>query len=394
MEKVKRLVNEIAYTPTQDLQNLSRLHLSLIPLLSFTSSLYRFALFARQRLYHLGLFSKHRLPVPVISVGNLTWGGNGKTPMVEFIARFFTKPGISPLILTRGYAGGDEVAMLQRHLVRTSVKIGVGANRAATAACFLERYGFINMCIMPPFEKLGTDRKFGNSSDADKIGVVILDDGMQHWSLLRDLEIVMVNGMVPWGNNRLFPRGPLREPLTALGRADIAVIHHADLVSDKQLKAIESTMREVKENLPIFFTTLSPSYFFEVKNYYSKLSLRAVHNMVVLCVSAIGFANAFVQGIEKIGPSAVDRLDFSDHHFIQAMDIKMIKERLRKLEEEFGVKPIVVVTEKDYYRDPVILKELDNFEVLVLCSSMQIMPFEGRTEESFNKLLTKLIKHS
>lgn len=214
------MVAEIAYTPLQHFPGLSPFHRSLIPLLSFASSLYGLALCLRHRLFHLGLFRKHRLPVPVISVGNLTWGGNGKTPMVELIACMLADSGISPLILTRGYAGGDEAKMLQRHLIRTSVKIGVGANRSAIAASFFERYGHINDY---------SSRHLESDSTSNKIGAVILDDGMQHWSLMRDVEIAMINGMMPWGNNQLVPLGPLREPLTSLRRADIVVIHHADL---------------------------------------------------------------------------------------------------------------------------------------------------------------------
>ncbi|KAF8391536.1 hypothetical protein HHK36_023841 [Tetracentron sinense] len=315
---------------------------------------------------------RKRLPVPVVSVGNLTWGGNGKTPMVEFIALWFSKAGISPLILTRGYAGEDEAKMLQRHLHGVSAKIGIGANRAATAACFFERYGFMDPRSSVCLEKLCHDQRVETGSNLDKISAVIMDDGMQHWSLCRNLEIVMVNGMMPWGNSQLLPLGPLREPLTALGRADVAVIHHADLVSNKDLKDIELRMQAVKETLPVFFTRLVPSHFFEVENHYSKLPLRVVCNMVVLCVSAIGFSNAFVQGIEK--------------------DIEMTRERLRKLHDEFGAKPIVVVTEKDYDRDPIILKELAPFKVLVLCSQLQIMPSRGRTEECFKKLLKEILE--
>ncbi|XP_058094857.1 probable tetraacyldisaccharide 4'-kinase, mitochondrial isoform X2 [Magnolia sinica] len=345
MENLRRAITQIANAQTQDLQNLSHFsRFCLIPFLSFSSSLYRLSLFLRHNLYLFGLFRKQRLPVRVISVGNLTWGGNGKTPMVEYIALLLSNSGITPLVLTRGYAGGDEAKMLQRHLLSTSAKIGVGANRAGTAAWFLEKYGYIDQ-FSTCFEKHCPGQK-SSCSEVGKIGAVILDDGMQHWSLLRDLEIVMVNGIIPWGNGQLLPRGPLREPLTALRRADVAVIHHADLISDRQLRHIKATVREIKETLPILFSRMSPSHFFEVKNCDSKLPLTTVKNMVVLCVSAIGCPNAFVLGIEQIGPLCVDRLDFSDHHFFQAMDIMTIKERLKVLKDEFRVKPIIVVTEK------------------------------------------------
>ncbi|KAG5597887.1 hypothetical protein H5410_039119, partial [Solanum commersonii] len=390
MEKLRKMVNQIAYTPPQDrLRTLSTLQFSLIPLLSLASTLYGFALPLRHRLYHLGLFHKDRLPVPVISVGNLTWGGNGKTPMVEFLAVWLAAAGSSPLILTRGYGGADEAKMFQRHLAGTPVKIGVGANRANTAACFLKRYGRISLCKHgdSDFEKHFSNNKQGNCSYSDQIGVAILDDGMQHISLWRDIEIVMVNAMIPWGNQQLIPLGPLREPLTALTRADIVVIHHADMVSKKDVESIASEVRKVKNSLPIFLSRLTPLYFLKAGNMSCKLALMDIHNTPVLCVSAIGSADSFVERMKKLEPAYVDRLDFSDHHLFQAKDIDMIRLRLQNLQLEFAMKPVVVVTEKDYDRAPEVLKCLDPYEVLVLCSSLQILPHNGNTEDSFKKCM-------
>ncbi|CAB4277859.1 unnamed protein product [Prunus armeniaca] len=281
MQKLRKAVSEIAYA--QNHAKLTHLQLCLIPVLRFASSLYKLALSLRRSLYHSGLFRKHRLPVPVISVGNLTWGGNGKTPMAEFIARFLADSGISPLILTRGYAGGDEAKMLRTHLLGRPVKIG----------------------------------KVGRHLSSEKNGAVILDDGMQHWSLQRDLEIVMVSGLTLWGNCHLIPCGPLREPFNALRRADVVVLHHADL----------------------------------------------------------------------IGAFNVDRLEFSNHHIFQAKDIEMIGRRLRELEDMFGHKPVVIVTEKDYDRDPEIFKHLDPYEVLALCSELKIILHRECNEDGFKKLL-------
>ncbi|XP_008808430.1 probable tetraacyldisaccharide 4'-kinase, mitochondrial isoform X4 [Phoenix dactylifera] len=373
MEGLKRMVTQIAFTPDSRLSQLPLLHRSLLPLLSLASSIYRFSLSLRRLLYFSGLLHQRRLPVPVISVGNLTWGGNGKTPMVEFIARLLDEAGIGPLILTRGYSGGDEAKMLHRHLLQTSARIGVGANRIATAASMFERHGYVDSSNTLS-EKLLSPYKFESGAKDEKVGVVILDDGMQHWSVLHDVEIVMLNGVMPWGNNRLLPRGPLREPPSALVRADIVVIHHADLVPDKQLKMIESTVHNIDATLPVFHSRMAPSHFFEVKNPHSRLPLSTVQNMVVLCISAIGFPDAFAQAISK--------------------DIDMITERLRKLKYEFNDEAIMVVTEKDYDRDPVILKRLYCLKVLVLCSSLQIMPLSARTEENFKMNLKKHLINS
>ncbi|CAL9108353.1 unnamed protein product [Musa acuminata var. zebrina] len=392
MEALKRAVIRVAATPDGRLQELPFLQRSLLlPLLSFASSLFRLSLALRRRLYRFGLLPRHRLPVPVISVGNLTWGGNGKTPMVEFIARICVEAGIPPLILTRGYASGDEAKMLERHLSGTSARIGVGANRTAVAASIFERHGYMKFENTLYSKKLSNPHEFGSASENGKVGVAILDDGMQHWSMLCDVEIVMLNGLMPWGNNHLIPRGSLREPLGALSRADIIVVHHADLVSDGQLKVIKSKMHTVDACHAVFFTRLAPSHFFEVKNQHSTLPLSVVLNRVVLCVSAIGFPNAFVQAVGKIGPLLVDRLDFGDHHSIQLNDIEMIKERLGKLKDRFNTEVVAVVTEKDYDRDALILREIHNFDVLVLCSSFQIMPSYGQGEDTFRRKLKELI---
>ncbi|TYI96665.1 hypothetical protein E1A91_D01G089300v1 [Gossypium mustelinum] len=390
MEKLKQAVKEIAYYRHQ--AKFSKLHLSLIPFLSLASSLYGALLYIRQSLYRSGFFSKNRLPVPVISVGNLTWGGNGKTPMAEFIAKRLADYGISPLILTRGYAGGDEAKMLKRHLLGGPVKVGVGANRVATANLFFEKYGYVDYRGSKFFERTYLDPKMGSHVCSQKIGAAVLDDGMQHWSLCRDLEIVMINGLMPWGNCKLLPLGPLREPLIAIKRANIAVVHHADLVLEQKLKDIKLVVQEIKESLPIFYTRMTPSYFFELRNISKKMHLGAVLNAVVLCVSAIGSPYAFVRAMEKIGPLFVDRFDFSDHYSFQLKDIHMMRGRLRQLEDKFGYKPIVIVTEKDYDRDPEILKHLHPFKVLVLCSEMQIIPCNGCNEDSFKSLLKELLE--
>ncbi|CAN6348311.1 unnamed protein product [Urochloa humidicola] len=307
--------------------------------------------------------------------------------MVDFLARNFHRLGISPLLLTRGYAGCDEPKMLRRRLADTSAKIGVGANRAAVASSMLQKYGYIHhsetFCDekkLPATSKLG----FG------KIGVAILDDGMQHWSLLRDVEIVMVNGLAPWGNTHFIPRGPMREPLSALGRADIVVIHNADLASKLQLKAIRSTIEDNAAACSVFYSRLAPSHIFEVKQPLRRLPLNLLNDKIVLCVSAIGCPNAFIHTVREMGPLKIDRLDFSDHHFFNAQDLKIIQETVTNLMDQHGKDTIVLVTEKDYDRDPEALRTLDA-KVLVLSSSLQIMNHKEQGEDEFMRKLKEII---
>ncbi|XP_010488028.1 PREDICTED: probable tetraacyldisaccharide 4'-kinase, mitochondrial [Camelina sativa] len=386
MEKVRKVVNEIAYT--RDHSKSPALHRSLVPILKLASSLYGVALQIRRSLYRLSLVQKHRLPVPVISVGNLSWGGNGKTPMVEYISQFLVDSGLSPLILTRGYGGGDEAKMLKRHLEGGPAKIGIGANRASTAALFFEKYGCVDPSSIRSFFDLHERAEAMNISQ--KIGVVVLDDGMQHWSLSRDLEIVMLNGMNPWGNGHLVPLGPLREPLVALERADIVVVHHVNLITKQSLRDIENIIQGFKKSIPIFYSNMVPKYLFDVKNAKKHLALEALRFASVLCVSAIGSADAFVKTIEMTGARYVDRLDFSDHHLFEAQDVETMRRRAKGLERKSNSKPIIVVTEKDYDRDPDIVKCLDSYTVLVLCSELQITHFRGTDGDSFKSTLTRV----
>lgn len=201
----------------------------------------------------------------------------------------------------------------------------------------------------------------------------------------------MVNGMMPWGNKQLLPLGPLREPLIALSRADIVIIHHADLASIESTSEIELVVRNIKASLPIILTRMVLSHFFNLRNITCQMPLRSVHNTVVLCVSGIGFASAFVQGIKMLGPLHVDQLDFSDHHQFLPKDMHLISTRLCKLQAKFGFKPIVVITEKDYDREPELFKQLDPFEVLVLCSQLQVVSRKGQAEDCY-MLLTTILK--
>ncbi|CAN6334785.1 unnamed protein product [Urochloa humidicola] len=381
-EKARQLVASLAATPDSAVRDLPFVHRALsLPLLSAASAALRaFRLLPRLR-------PRRALPVPVVSVGNLTWGGNGKTPMVDFLARGFHRLGISPLLLTRGYAGGDEPKMLWRRLSDTSAKIGVGANRVAVASSMLQKYGYIHHS-----ETFCAENKLPATSKlrSDKIGVAILDDGMQHWSLLRDVEIVMVNGLAPWGNTHFIPQGPMREPLSALDRADIVVIHNADLASKVQLKAIRSTIEDNAAACSVFYSRLAPSHIFEVKQPLRRLPLNLLNDKIVLCVSAIGCPNAFIHTVKEMGPLKIDRLDFSDHHFFNAQDLKMIQETVKNLMDQHGKDTIVLVTEKDYDRDPEALRTLDA-KVLVLSSSLQIMNHKEQGEDEFMRKVKEII---
>jgi len=167
----------------------------------------------RRAAYRLGLRGRQRLPVPVVVVGNLTVGGSGKTPLVEYLVGALTRAGWSPGIVSRGYRReakaptrlpaeadpveyGDEPVLLS---VRSGRPVAVGVDRAAAAMLLLD--------------------------DCD---IVVADDGLQHYGLARDVEIAVVDGATGLGNGRLLPAGPLREPAARLGSVDYVAVRDGE----------------------------------------------------------------------------------------------------------------------------------------------------------------------
>jgi tetraacyldisaccharide 4'-kinase len=174
--------------------------------LAFLETVYRMLLVLRRGLFRAGLLRVVRLPVPVVVVGNITVGGTGKTPLTAWLVRELSERGWSPGVVLRGYRSarsaprlvghestaaecGDEAVLLRQ---ATQRPVAVGVDRAAAAALLV-----------------------GQGCD-----VIVADDGLQHWRLARDLEIVVIDGERRYGNGRLLPAGPLREPVDRVAAVD------------------------------------------------------------------------------------------------------------------------------------------------------------------------------
>jgi len=199
-------------------------------------------------IYRLGLschklLSKpHKLPVKVISIGNITLGGTGKTPAVISVAKAAKNRGLSPCVLTRGYKAksggtcfiskgegpfisaadaGDE-AYLMAEILR-DIPVVKGKNRYEAGLLAMKEY----------FGKFETPDQ--TSDRQPEAPVFILDDGFQHWGLQRDIDIVLIDAANPFGNKRLFPEGMLREPLTALKRAHVIILTKSDIAGNESI---------------------------------------------------------------------------------------------------------------------------------------------------------------
>src|SRR5688572_14608644 len=189
-------------------------------LLTGLSVLYRGARALHRGLYAAGLKRRRRLPIPVVSVGNVTVGGTGKTPFVAWLARELIRRERRVLVLARGFgraAGAshnDEGEWLDR--AAPGVRVVQSPDRVRAAAAAL------------------------SAAPAD---VAILDDGFQHEPLARDLDVVLIDASDPFGNRRLLPRGPLREPLAALRRAQFVFLTRAELASEADVERLAAEVR-------------------------------------------------------------------------------------------------------------------------------------------------------
>jgi len=269
------------------------------------------------RAYGKGILHRRRLDGMVISVGNLTTGGTGKTPMVLWIAQRLLVEGKSTGILTRGYRGkgdaatstSDEVRMLQARL-GDRVAFGVGADR------------------------------FAHGSELAKRGVesFVLDDGFQHLQLARDVDIVLIDATNPFGGGHLLPAGRLREPLSALSRANVIVITRSD-----HAPAIEAAIRR-DSDAPIFYARTHLESIRAFRGEYPGAEYGEAPSRKLFVFSGIGNPAGFRTDLREWGLDAAGYKVFPDHHRYTAQDVKAIEAEARAA----GANGIIC-TEKDIF---------------------------------------------
>jgi tetraacyldisaccharide 4'-kinase len=236
--------------------------------------------------------------VPVISVGNLTAGGTGKTPMVAYLAQWFRSKNRRVAILSRGYGAGvdgrnDEAKELERGL--PDVPHLQSPDRVATARIAIEEL---------------------------EMEVLLLDDGFQHRRIARSLEIVLLDAREPFGYGYLLPRGLLREPIRSLKRADIVVATRADQVDPKQLASIRSRVQRYAPRVAWLEAAHVPKNLRNAEG--NTQDLEWIKDRKILAVCGIGSPDAFFQTLQDLGANVVNKIVFPDHHDYKAGDIREI----------------------------------------------------------------------
>ncbi len=288
-------------------------------LLRVISVPYRLAVALRNGAYDMGLAGTCSADVPVISVGNITTGGTGKTPLVMWLCRLLDEKSLKCAVLTRGYKSAkgmvsDEPAILARACPRT--KVLVNADRVAAA---------------------------GRAVNEFAAEVLVMDDGFQHRRLGRDLDIMAIDATRPFGYGRLLPAGLLREPKNAIRRADAVVITHYDQSTAADIELLEEQIRRIKPDIII------------AKAIHRHPCARGMDNMVydldelrqkrIFAFCGIGNPEAFLDRLKAHGMNVVGSRVYNDHHNYTESDFAEIRQQALSLGAE-----MILSTEKDWIK--------------------------------------------
>ncbi len=288
----------------------------------------------RRSFYEYGLFKKKYFKVPIISVGNVTFGGTGKTPMIIYLTNKMVELGLTPAVLTRGYKGdlehasgiiyggqrfrsnpkqfGDEPLLISRKMSKGAVI--VGKKRADNL------------------------RKFFHEISPD---VVFLDDGFQHIQLYRSFNIVLFDAGLPLERYKTAPLGYLREGLTSLKDADAIVLSRADQVSTEQMDELSKLLSKFhRKGIPTAKFGYRPDGLFDSFDKL-KIEMSDLKGKEVIALTAIASPDSFYQLLEDHGATIVDRIVYPDHYLFTQMDMNEI------LHKSTQKNAIIVTSEKD-----------------------------------------------
>ena len=279
----------------------------------FLASIYRAGLKISQDTYRKGPLKIQKSKARVISVGNVTWGGTGKTPLVAKLAQDISAFGKKVAILTRGY-GKDEVAELKKKLPQ--VPVLVGRDRIRTAREAVEKHG---------------------------AEILILDDGFQHIRLHRDLDILTINSTEPFGPGGLIPAGTLREPMENISRADLFILTKSD-IGAKNVHWISQKIHELKPGAVIFEAVHKALHFWDpVED--KVLSFHEFGAKKAATLSGLADPHSFEKTVENLGIEILMTGRFDDHHDYSKSDI----DEFLKRSEAVGIFDIIT-TRKDFER--------------------------------------------
>lgn len=308
---------------------------SILALLAVCSFIYQHLLTLALFLHKIGVYQTKSLPCFVISVGNITVGGTGKTPTTQMLASFLQRQGLRVVVLNRGYRSTikDKIAV-----VSDGKQVYLSSQEAGDEAYMLAQ-SLPGVPVM-----IGVDRAASGQYAVDNLGaqVLILDDGYQFWKLKRDLNIVLIDVSNPFSNGYVLPRGLLREPLKHLDRADLFLLSKSDYSTREEKDKVKAVLRRLNDKAPILETDYAPSY---LKEYHSGRVIRdftLLQDKKVLALSGLSNPGYFEKMIGSCRISELAVLRYPDHHNYSLEDM----EEIAVVFKEKGL-DLIITTEKD-----------------------------------------------
>lgn len=293
----------------------------------------------RNALYERGWKASRRVAVPVVSIGNLTLGGTGKTPCVEYVARFYRQRDVRVAILSRGYGstGGlnDEALVLEENL--PDVPHLQGSDRVALAETAVEEL------------------------DSE---VLVLDDGFQHRRLARQLDVLLLDATNPWGHGYVFPRGLLRETPRGLRRADVVIVTRSDQVEPDERQRVRAAITRLDATVPVVESTHRPVALVDAEQRAGSLDRLKEEPVAAFC--GLGNPEAFRRTLLDLGARVVDFRTYPDHHAYTRADVDDLRTWARRQPAD----GLLVTTQKDLVK--LRLTQLGERELWALRIELQI----------------------
>lgn len=288
----------------------------------------------RRFLYQYSLISKNYFKVPIVSVGNITFGGTGKTPIIIWIAKKIEELNLSPMILTRGYKGELENSAA---LVRSD-EVFKKSSRLIGDEPLMIIESLNNSSIVVGRNRSKNLKDFFSEAKPD---IVLLDDGFQHLKIHRSLDIVLFDAGVSVEHYKTAPLGTLREGLSSLKDADTICFTKVDQISEAKFDQLLDFLSPfLSDGVNIARCIYRPDALYNMKGERS-FAIEAISNRKVICVTALAAPQSFEKSLLNLKADVVSRVQFKDHHFFTKDEVDSL------LEEASAKDAIVVMTKKD-----------------------------------------------
>ncbi|MCO4792757.1 MAG: tetraacyldisaccharide 4'-kinase [Bacteriovoracaceae bacterium] len=326
----------------------------------------------RRFFYYYGLLPRHNFQVPIISIGNLTFGGTGKTPFTLWLGSWLLAKNKNVMVLSRGYKGKLENSS---GIIRAGRRLGFNPNEYGDEASLLARRLKNATIVVGKNRSANLDYYF----DSENPDIVLLDDGHQHLKLGRNVNIVLFDATMPLDSYRVAPLGYMRENFHALRDTSVVVFTRSDQVTHEKLEDLKNKITPYVGN-DVLFVKLkyTASGLFDL-SYRKMFELNDLAGKKVIAVAGIASPNSFYKILEENGAEVVEKMAYPDHHYFKSSEMEDILAKASKHEA------IVVTTEKDMVK---MRRIVDDNRIVYLEIKTEFV--EG--EEKLKELLTSVFE--